>query len=148
LKKCKVLDVRTVRALRADRPRSSSGVCSLTTSDKSCSFALRTVRNPDQRRLLSAQSLNYSADRSALMGGQSAGAKYVLGRDCVVFGICTMDCSEDKPRQYCLQVSDRPASLADGPLVLTALGQSSGCSKLPGHGRSGQGGRTVRTLLF
>jgi hypothetical protein len=43
------------------------------------------------------------------MGGPSAGAKFGLGRDCVVFGICTTDCPEDKPGQYCLQVSDRPA---------------------------------------
>ena len=55
------------------------------------------------------QSLNYSADRPALMGGQSAGAKYGLGRVCVVFGICTTDCPEDKSGQYCVQVSDRPA---------------------------------------
>jgi hypothetical protein len=59
------------------------------------------------------------------MGGPSAGAKFGLGRDCVVFGICTTDCPEDKPRQYCLQVSDGPALKADGPLVLTPLGQSS-----------------------
>jgi hypothetical protein len=59
-----------------------------------------TVRSPDQRRLLSAQSLNYSANRPALMGGPSAGAKFGLGRDCVVFGICTADCPEDKPGQY------------------------------------------------
>jgi hypothetical protein len=43
------------------------------------------------------------------MGGPSAGAKFGLGRDYVVFGICTTDCPEDKPGQYCLQVSDRPA---------------------------------------
>ena len=43
----------------------------------------------------------------------------------MVFGICTTDCPEDKPRQYCLQVSDGPALKADGPLVLTPLGQSS-----------------------
>jgi hypothetical protein len=43
------------------------------------------------------------------MGGQSAGAKFGLGRDCVVFGICTTDYPEDKSGQYCLQVSDRPA---------------------------------------
>jgi hypothetical protein len=35
-----------------------------------------------------------------LMGGPSAGAKLGLGRDCVVFGICTTDCPEDKPGQY------------------------------------------------
>jgi hypothetical protein len=82
------------------------------------------------------------------MGGQSVGVKYGLDRDCVVFGICTMDCPKDKPGQYCLQVSNRLALKADRPLVLTALGQSSGCFKLPGRGRSGQGGRTVQTLLF
>jgi hypothetical protein len=108
----------------------------------------RTVCSSDQWRLLSVQSLNYSANSPALRGGQSAGAKFGLGRDCVVFGICTTDCPEDKPEQYCLQVSDRPALKADGPLVLTALGQRSGCSKLPGRGRSGLGGRTVRALLF
>jgi hypothetical protein len=43
------------------------------------------------------------------MGGQSAGAKYGLGRDYVVFGFCTTDCPEDKSGQYRLQVSDRPA---------------------------------------
>jgi hypothetical protein len=100
--KCKVLDARTVRALRADRPRSSSGVRSLSTLDMSYSFALRTVRSPDQWRLLSVQSLNYSADSPALRGGQSAGAKFGLSRDCVVFGICTTDCPEDKPGQYYL----------------------------------------------
>jgi hypothetical protein len=67
---------------------------------QTCSFALRTVRALG--RLLSAQSLNYSADRPTLMGGQSAGAKYGLDRDFVVFGICTTDCLEDKPGQYCL----------------------------------------------
>jgi hypothetical protein len=30
------------------------------------------------------------------MGGQSAGAKYGLGKDCVIFTICTTDCPEDK----------------------------------------------------
>jgi hypothetical protein len=116
LKSAKSWDARTVRALRADRPRSSSGVHSLSTSNRSCSFALRTiwalgrtVRSPDQRRLLSAQSLNYSADHPALMDGPSTGAKFGLGRDCVVFGICTTDCPEDKPGQYYLQVSDHPA---------------------------------------
>jgi hypothetical protein len=51
---------------------------------------------------LCGPSQNYSADRPALMGGQSAGAKYGLGRDCVVFGFCTTDCSKDKSGQYCL----------------------------------------------
>jgi hypothetical protein len=61
-----------------------------------------TVRSPDQRRLISAQSLNYCADSPTLLGGPSAGAKFGLGRDCVVFGVCTTDCPEDKPGQYCL----------------------------------------------
>jgi hypothetical protein len=30
------------------------------------------------------------------MGGPSVGAKFGLDRDCVVFGICTTDCLEDK----------------------------------------------------
>jgi hypothetical protein len=108
----------------------------------------RTVRSPDQRRLLSAQSLNYSADRPALMDGLSASAKFGLGRDCVVFGICTMDYPEDKPGQYWL--------LGHGPSGLVGRRSASvnstwlelWCSKLPGRGRSGQGGRIVRTLLF
>jgi hypothetical protein len=101
----------------------------------------RTVCSPDQRRLLSAQSLNYSADRPALLGGPSAGAKFGLGRDCVFFGICTTDCPEDKPGQYCLP--------GHGPSAcVNSTWSELRCSKLPGCGRSGQGGRTVQTLLF
>jgi hypothetical protein len=37
----------------------------------------RTVRSPDQRRLLSAQSLYYCANCPAKVGGLSAGAKLV-----------------------------------------------------------------------
>jgi hypothetical protein len=57
---------RTVWAKWADRPGSIqwwSEVCSLRCS---CTFVLWTVRSPDQRRLLSAQSLYYCADRPAL----------------------------------------------------------------------------------
>ena len=43
-----------------------------------------TVRSHDQRRLVSGQSLNYSADRPAVMGGQSASVKHVVDRDCVI----------------------------------------------------------------
>jgi hypothetical protein len=60
----------------------------------------RTVRSPDQRGLLSAQSLYYCVDCPARVGGPSAGAKFVLGRDCVFLGTCTMDCSGHKPGQY------------------------------------------------
>jgi hypothetical protein len=44
----------------------------------------RTVRSHDQRRLVSSQSLNYRADRPAVLGGQSACVKYGLDRDCVI----------------------------------------------------------------
>jgi hypothetical protein len=107
----------------------------------------RTVRSPDQRRLLLAQSLNYSADRPALMGGPSAGAKFSLGRDCVVFWICTTDCPEDKPGQYWL-LGLRPSGLVGGrSACVNSTWSELRCSKLSGRRRSGQGGRTVRTSI-
>jgi hypothetical protein len=134
-------------------PPVGSEVCSLRTSPVHlyCGPSgpwSQTVHSPDQRRLLSAQSLNYSADRPALMGGPSAGAKFGLGRDCVVFGICTTDCPEDKSGQYCLP-GHGPSSLVGGrSACVNSTWSELWCSKLPGRGRSDQGGRTVRTLLF
>jgi hypothetical protein len=107
----------------------------------------RTVRSPDQRRLLSTQSLNYSVDRSALVGGPSASAKFGLDMDCVVFRICTTDCPEDKPGQYWLP-GHGPSGLVGRRFACVNSSWSElWCSKLPGRGRSDQGGRTVRTLL-
>jgi hypothetical protein len=108
----------------------------------------RTVHSPGQRRLLSAQSLNYSADRLALMGGPSIGAKFGLGRDCVVFGICTIDCPEDKSGQYCLLGLGPSGLVGERSACVNSTWSELWCSKLLGRGWSGQGGRTVWTLLF
>jgi hypothetical protein len=47
------------------------------TLDWSCLFVLWTIRSPDQRGSLSAQSLYNCADCPAGVGGPSAGAKLV-----------------------------------------------------------------------
>jgi hypothetical protein len=134
-------------------PPVGSEVCSLRTGPVHLYYGPsglwgRTVRSPGQRRLLSAQSLNYSADSLALMGGPFAGAKFGLGRDCVVFGICTTDFPEDKSGQYCLPGLG-PSSLVGGrSACVNSTWSELWCSKLPGRGWSGQGGWTVWTLLF
>jgi hypothetical protein len=108
----------------------------------------RTVRSPDQRRLLSAQSLNYSADHPAWLGGPFAGAKFGLGRDCVVFGICTTDFPKDKPEQYWLLGNGLSGLVGGWSACVNSTWSELRCSMLLGRGRSGQGGRTVRTSLF
>jgi hypothetical protein len=134
-------------------PLVGSEVCSLSTSSINLYCGPsgpwgRTVRSPNQRRLLSAQSLNYSADRPDLLGGLFAGAKFGLGRDCVVFGFCTTDCPEDKSGQYWLLGHGRSGLVGGRSACVNSTWSELRCSKLPGRGRSGPGGRTVRTLLF
>jgi hypothetical protein len=139
----------------ADRPRSSSGVRSMFTSDGSCSFVLWTVRalGPDRpqswpEKVALGIVPELLCGQSDLVGRTVRRCQIDLGRDCVVFGICTTDCPEDKPGQYWFP-GHRPSGLVGGRSACVNSSWSElWCSKLSGSGRSGQGWRTVRTSLF
>jgi hypothetical protein len=108
----------------------------------------RTIRSPDQRGPLSAQSPYYCADCLARVGGPSVGAKLVwAGTVCFwVFVLRTVrDLSPDSTDS---QVVDCPALYGGQSACVNSSWSEIWCSKLPGLGRFGQGWRTVRTSLF
>ena len=108
----------------------------------------RTVRSPDQRRLLSQQSLFYCVDCPARVGGLSASAKWIwAGTVCFwVFVLRTFrGLSSDSTYS---QVTDRSALYGGQSACVNPSWSELWCSKLPGRGPSGQGWRTVRTSLF
>jgi hypothetical protein len=108
----------------------------------------QTIRSPDQRRLLSAQSLYYCADIPARIDGPSASAKWIwAGTVCFwVFVLRTVrGLSPDSTNS---QVTYRPALYGGQSACVNPSWSKLWCSKLPGLGRSGQGWRTVRTSLF
>jgi hypothetical protein len=108
----------------------------------------RTVLSPDQRRLLSAQSLYYCADCPARVGGPSASAKWIwVGTVCFwVFVLRTI--RGPSPDSTNSQVADCPALFGGQSACVNPSWSELWCAKLPGPGRSDQGWRTVRTLLF
>jgi hypothetical protein len=107
------------------------------TLDWSCTFVLRTVHSPDQRRVLSAQSLYFCADRPTRVGGPSAGAKLVwAGTVCFwVFVLRTV--RRISPNSTDSQVADRPVLLGGQSACVNSSWSEHWCSKLPGLGRSG-----------
>jgi hypothetical protein len=68
-----------------------------------------TVHRPDQRRLLSAQSLYYCADRPARVGGPSAGAKLVWAGTVCFWAFVLRTVRGLSPDSTVSQVVDRPA---------------------------------------
>ena len=130
-------------------------VQSMFTSDWSCSFVLRTVRalgpdrrSPDQRRLLSAQSLYYCADRPARVGGPSAGAKLVWAGTVCFWALVLWTVRGLSPDSTNSQVADHPALYGGQSACVSSSWSELWWSMLPGFRRSGQGWRTVRTSLF
>jgi hypothetical protein len=108
----------------------------------------RTVRSPDQRRLLSAHSLYYCADCPSRVGRPSASAKWFwAGTVCFwVFVLWTVrGLSPDSTNS---QVTDRSSLYGGQFACVNPLWSELWCSKLPGPERSGQGWRTIRTSLF
>jgi hypothetical protein len=130
-KVAKSWDRRTVRAMWADRPGLRAG-----------------LHSPDQRRLLSAQSLYYCADCPTRVGGPSASAKWIwAGTVCFwVFVLWTVrGLSPDSTNS---QVVDRPALYGGQSACVNPSWSDLWRSKLPGPGQSGQGWRAVWTSLF
>jgi hypothetical protein len=108
----------------------------------------RTIHSPDQRRLLSAQSLFYCADCPARVGGPSASAKWIwVGTVCFwMFLLWTV--RRISPDNTDSQVTDRPTLLGGRSACVNSSWSEHWCSKLLGLRRSDQGWRTVRTSLF
>jgi hypothetical protein len=108
----------------------------------------QTVRSPDQRGSLSAQSLYYCADCPARVDRPSASAKLIwAGTVCFwVFVLRTVrGLSLDSTDS---QVVNRSALYGGQSACVNPSWSELWCSKLPGFGRSSQGWRTVRTSLF
>jgi hypothetical protein len=124
-------------------------------SEWSCTFVLRTVRalgrtvrSPDQRGLLSAQSLYYCADCPARVDGQSVGAKLVWAGTMCFWALVLRTVRGLSLDSTDSHVADRPALYDGQSACVNSSWSELWCSKLPGLGRSGQGWRTVRTSLF
>jgi hypothetical protein len=147
----------------ADRPGQVGGssaihpvgskVCSLWTSPIHlyCGPSVpwgRTVRSPDQRRLLSAQSLYYCVDCPARVGGPSADAKLVWAGTVCFWALVLRTVQGLSPDSTDSQVADRPALYGGQSACVNPSWSELWCSKLPGLGPSGQGWRTVRTSFF
>jgi hypothetical protein len=107
-----------------------------------------TIRSPDQRRLLSAQSLYYCADCLARVGGPSASAKWIwTGTVCFwVFVLRTIQSLS--PDSTNSQVTDRTTLYGGRSACVNPSWSELWCFKLPGPGRSGQGWRTIRNSHF
>jgi hypothetical protein len=108
----------------------------------------RTVRSPDQRRLLSAQSLYYCADCPARVGGPSASAKWIWAGTLCFWVFVLRTVHGLSPDSTDSQVADRPVLYGGQSACVNPSWSELWCSKLPGPRRSGQGWRTVRTSLF
>ena len=108
----------------------------------------RTVRSPDQRRLLSAQSLYYCVDCPARADGPSVSAKWIWAWTVCFWVFLLRTIRGLSPDSTNSQVADRPALYGGQSACVNPSRSELWCSKLPGPGRSGQGWRTVRTSLF
>jgi hypothetical protein len=108
----------------------------------------RTVHSPDQRGLLSAQSLYYCADCPARVDGPSAGAKFVWAGTMCFWALVLRTVRGIGPDSTDSQVADRPTLLGGQSTCVNSSWSELWCSKLPGLGQSGQGWRTLRTSLF
>jgi hypothetical protein len=107
-----------------------------------------TVRRPDQRGSPSAQSLYYCADCPAGVSGSSACAKLIWAGTVCFWKLVLRTVRGLSPDSTNSQVADRPALYGGQSACVSSLCSELSCSLLPGLGRSGQGGRTVRTSLF
>jgi hypothetical protein len=107
-----------------------------------------TVRSPDQRGLLSAQSLYYCTDCPTRVDGPSAGAKLVWAGTVCFWALVLRTVRGLSPDSTDSQAADRPALYGGHSACVISTLSEFWCSMLPGVGRSGQGWRTVRTSLF
>jgi hypothetical protein len=125
------------------------------TLDWSCMFVQgpsgpwgRTVRSPNQRGSPSAQSLYYCADCPAGVGRPSAGAKLIWVGTVCFWTLVLRTVRGLSPDSTNSQVADCPALYGEQSTCVSSSWSELWCSLLLGLGRSGQGGRTVRTSLF
>jgi hypothetical protein len=108
----------------------------------------RTVRSPDQRGSPSPQSLYNCADCPTGVGGPSAGAKLVWAGTVCFWALVLWTVRGLSPDSTNSQVADHPALYGGQSACVSSSWSELWCSLLPGLGRSGQGWRTVWTLLF
>jgi hypothetical protein len=154
-KVAKSWDRRTVRAMWADRSRfiqwgQKCGhfwlILYFCTADRPDLGA--GLHSPDQKRLLSTQSLYYCADCPARVGGPSASAKWIWAGTVCFWMFVLWTIRGLSPDSTNSQVVDRLALYGGQSACVNPSWSELWRSKLPGPGQSGQGWRTVRTSLF